>query len=198
MFTGLIQEVGFIKSSKALGKGLELDIATSVAFAKTIAIGDSIAVNGACMTATKKTSRSFTIQLLEESLKKTNLSQVKKGAHVNLESSLRLGDKLGGHFVTGHVDEMGRLISLNNEGKFAVLKMGYSKKYEKNLIPKGSISIDGISLTLVDITSTFFTCHIIPHTIQNTILQHKKAGDKINLEYDMLGKFVLNLSYTKK
>ena len=190
MFTGLIKDVGRISDITDLGNGKEAIIECSNEFSTDIAIGDSISINGVCSTAISKTPTSFTVQFLEETLNKTTMGSITSNTKVNLEPCLTLQTKLGGHLVSGHVDDKGTIQSINNDGEWAIISIEYNTRFAPFLIPKGSIAIDGISLTVVDLTNTTFTCHLIPHTLSHTNLHTKSPGDHINLEFDQVGKYL--------
>ena len=191
MFTGLIKEVGHIKHIEPLGNGKEATIQCSHEFSTDLAIGDSISINGVCSTVTQKTATSFTVQFLEETLKKTTMGAIQETEKVNLEPCLTLQTKLGGHLVSGHVDDTGTIQTIDNDGQWAVITIEYNETFAPFLIPKGSIAMDGISLTVVDLSNTTFSCHLIPHTLANTNLHAKQPGDKINLEFDQVGKYLV-------
>lgn len=190
MFTGLITATGTVSNITQLGKGLEVDISCNNAFSSDISIGDSINVNGVCSTAISKTDSSFKVQYLEETLNKTTMSLIKEKDIVNLEPCLTLQTKLGGHLVSGHIDDTGTISSFEKDGQWAVIKIDYNQQFAPFIIPKGSIAIDGISLTVVDAEISRLSCHLIPHTQENTSLKTKKSGDKINLEFDQIGKYL--------
>lgn len=197
MFTGIIQEIGLIKSIKPLAKGKEVIVSASQVL-PSLKLGDSIAINGACSTAIAITSSSFTVQFLEETLKKTTFSSLKVTQKVNLELSLTPSTHMGGHFVSGHVDDVGKLLKLEKKSPWGLIQIEFKPQFRPYLISKGSITIDGISLTVVDITESTFTCHLIPHTLANTNLSEKRAGDGVNLEYDMIGKYLYNFVVLKQ
>ena len=163
MFTGLIKEIGVIKSINSLGNGNEVTIQCSNAFTTDTTIGDSISINGVCSTVINKTDITFTVQFLEETLKKTTMSTIQTNDKVNLEPCLTLQTKLGGHLVSGHVDGRGCIQSITNDGEWTVITIEYNEEFAPLLIPKGSIALDGISLTIVNLSNTSFSCHIIPH-----------------------------------
>jgi riboflavin synthase len=192
MFTGLIQHQGTIKQLDPYFGGLVATFSAPEALLKDLEDGDSISVNGVCSTAVAVCDSQFSVDYLEETLKKTSFSEAKLGDTVNLEASATLATKLGGHLVSGHVDEKGRILSFEKNGPWSIITVAYSPQFRPYLIPKGSITIDGISLTLVDISDTGFTCHIIPHTLSHTNLSQKAQGDGVNLEYDMVGKYLYN------
>ena len=192
MFTGLIQAKASIKSIAKKGSGKEMVIHIPAQLFDEIQIGDSISISGVCSTATmlNNENQTITIDYLEETLNKTTLGQVKEGDAVNIELCLTPTTKMGGHIVSGHVDEVGQIQSFDKDGEWGVLTIKFSKENSPYLIPKGSIAIDGISLTVVDISETTFSVHLIPHTIESTTLKTKKANDLVNLEYDQYGKYV--------
>ena len=189
MFTGLIQSLGQIQAIDTLGNGLEIQIQGPFPF--EIQQGDSISVNGVCSTALNPSAEQFSVQYLPETLSKTNLSDVKVADSVNLEPSLRLNDRLGGHIVSGHVDCEGAISEIKSDGPFSEFTIQFPPEWYANIIPKGSIAIDGISLTIVEAGSSQLSCHIIPETLKKTTLGFKKVGDSVNLEFDMLGKYYL-------
>ena len=188
MFTGLIQDIGEVPSVECNGKR----IAVSFDLQKfpDIALGDSVAVNGVCSTVTDLSDGQFYVDYLEETLKKTTMGELKLGDKLNLEPSLRASDRLGGHMVTGHVDYRGRIDSVSFDGKTWVYEFSYDPQFKPYIISKGSIAVDGISLTVVDPVENRFSCHIIQHTGEETSLTLKKAGMMVNLEYDMTAKYL--------
>ncbi len=189
MFTGIIQELGSVVSVKSLGNGQEVTLSASTVLA-SLRLGDSISINGVCSTAIAFLDNSFTVQFLEETLKKSTFSNLFVGQKLNLELSLTPSTSMGGHFVSGHVDSVGTLVALDRQDPFGIVRIVYDPEWGHLLIPKGSITIDGISLTLVEVEETTFTCHLIPHTLDNTVLSVKKVGDQVNLEFDMIGKYL--------
>jgi riboflavin synthase len=194
MFTGIIQNTGQIQTISALGNGLRLTIHAPDTIIQELQEGDSIAVNGICSTAHTITPVSFDIDYLNETLQKTTIGSQPLNTNLNLELSLTPASRMGGHWVTGHVDETGILTTLKLDPPFGIITVSYSPQFRPFLIPKGSITIDGIALTLVDITDAHFTCHIIPHTIANTNLATMAPNTPVNLEYDILGKYIYNFS----
>lgn len=190
MFTGLIEELGEIVSIKKGPKSAVLNIACEIA--ESIKIGESVAVNGVCLTAVKTSKNYFSAEVMDETLKKTILGNLKSGSLVNLERALRLSDRLDGHLVSGHIDGLGIIESVTQNDIANVFKILTSEEIMYFLVPKGSIAIDGISLTLVDIGEDFFTVSLIPHTSKMTTLGFKNKGDTVNLEVDMLAKYVKN------
>ena len=155
-----------------------------------ISIGDSVCVNGVCSTVTKMTATSVFFDYMEETLKKSNFDKLSVDDHVNLELSLTPSTKMGGHFVTGHIDCVGTISQFDIKDPWAILKIQFPDSFAPYIIPKGSVAIDGISLTVVDAGKNELSCHLIPHTLQETILSDKKVGDSVNLEFDMIGKYL--------
>lgn len=188
MFTGLIEELGKINSIRKGTSSAVLDI--SAEMASEIKIGESIAVNGVCLTAITTSNTSFQAEVMEETLQKTNLGDLKPGSGVNLERALQIGNRLDGHLVSGHVDGTGVIESISTKDIAKVIKISAGDDILRYLIPKGSIAIDGISLTLIEIEDNYFTVSLIPHTRKMTTLGIKKIGDTVNLEIDTLAKYV--------
>lgn len=191
MFTGLIKEVGKIKEIRPNSSGAEFVI-YAPKLASEIQIDDSVATNGVCLTATEVYSDSFKIQAVHVTLKKSNLGSLKVGSNVNLELALRPMDRLGGHFVQGHVNGIATLKNSIQKGDNWEISFTSSKSLFKYMINEGSIAIDGISLTLAKVTDHDFTVSIIPHTYDNTNLSQKKVGDTVNIEVDMMAKYLEN------
>jgi riboflavin synthase len=190
MFTGLIAELGEAVSLKRQSKGAVLEVKAS-GTASGAAIGDSIAISGACLTVTGIKDAAMSFDLSDETLQSTTLGSLKPGDRVNLESSLRTDSKLGGHFVTGHVDAVGKIRSKKKEGETFNVEIEAPPEVMDFLVEKGSVAVDGISLTVVDVLSDSFTVVIIPHTAEVTTIGFKGPGDVVNLEADILGKYVL-------
>jgi riboflavin synthase len=189
MFTGLVEELGVVQSVKAAGPGVRL-VVKSTAVAKNAAVGDSIAVSGCCLTVVKKEKGLLTFEVGEESLGRTNFSRLKAGSRVNLECSLEVGDRLGGHYVTGHIDGTGTLIRRRDDGKWSTLTFSTSQWMARHMASKGSIAVDGVSLTLVQVGADRFSVAVIPHTQDKTTLGKLAVGDLVNLETDLLAKYV--------
>lgn len=158
-------------------------------------VGDSIAVNGVCLTATEVTPPFFYADVMPETLRKTNLYQLRPGDKVNLERALTAGGRLGGHIVTGHVDGTGIILAEKKEGIALIKKISAPPEVGDFLIEKGSVAVDGISLTVVEVTGNAFTVSLVSHTVRNTTLGFKKKGDTVNLEADILGKYIYKLFY---
>lgn len=191
MFTGLIQDLGKIEKISALDNGARWVISCPEAFLSDCNLGDSICVNGVCSTITEQQKDYFTVDYLPETLRKTTFKSLNIGDTLNLEQSLTLSTKLGGHIVSGHIDETCKVLDIRKGDPFWEIDIEINPKNAQNLVEKGSIAIDGISLTVGGLNSQEFSCFIIPHTIEHTNLQYKTPGDHVNIEYDMLGKYVL-------
>lgn len=189
MFTGIVEELGKVYDLKILPDSAQLTLEGSKVLEET-QIGDSIAVNGVCLTVVKMQGNLFTVDVMAETLNKTNLKECSKGTHVNLERALQLSTRLGGHLVSGHVDGVGTIRKITPVGIARVFELKAPSALIKYILPKGSIAIDGISLTVVDVFPDGFTVSLIPHTRQETTLGFKGIGDVVNLETDMIGKYV--------
>jgi len=189
MFTGIVKELGKIQSIKKSSNSCIFKI-VALNTTKDIQEGDSIAINGVCLTVAKLQGNIFEVDVMPETLRKTNLGLLKTGAMVNVESALRLSDRLGGHVVSGHVDGIGKIISKKREGNAINFKIKTSSKITSYFVPKGSVAIDGISLTVIDVSKDLFTVAIIPHTAKMTTLGFKKQGTTVNIEIDLMGKYV--------
>lgn len=185
MFTGIIEEIGEISSITK--STITIKSKTVLEDAK---LGDSIAVNGVCLTIVNLKKDEFTANVSEETFKITNFSELKAGCLVNLERALTLGTRLGGHIVTGHIDTVGEIISIVDKNEFYDLSIKFDKSFENYVVKKGSITIDGISLTIADINNNIVSVAIIPHTFNNTILKTLKSKDSVNIEFDILAKYV--------
>ncbi|HSH93711.1 MAG TPA: riboflavin synthase [Roseimicrobium sp.] len=201
MFTGIVEETGMVRGIKPTGKSIELTVAARVC-ARGLKLGDSIAVNGCCLTAVKMSgrgaARSIRFDLLQETWDRTNLSHVSVGSLVNLERALPADGRLGGHFVTGHVDGVGKIVRWERSGKDHLLDIRPPKELLRQMVFKGSIAVDGISLTVAAVDRTTFRIWIIPHTLEVTNLRNHKVGAMVNLETDLLGKYVERILDTRK
>ncbi|CUT03391.1 riboflavin synthase [Candidatus Kryptobacter tengchongensis] len=189
MFTGIIEEVGKVKSVVQKGKARVFAI-SSEKLLNDIKIGDSVAVNGVCLTVFEKLNEYFKVEAVEETIKKTNLGNLKTGDRVNLELSLKLGDRLGGHIVLGHVDTTGVIENILKLKNSWIFEIKFPSEFRKYIIPKGSIAVDGISLTIAEVDDGKFKVSIIPFTWENTNLKFKRSGDRVNLEFDFFGKYI--------
>ncbi len=192
MFTGIIEEMGVVKSVEETSSGKQFIISASEVLSD-LKIGDSIAVNGVCLTAIEITKSSFKLDLVHETLNKSNLGELNKNSHVNLERAMRLSDRLGGHILQGHVETTGVILNIQPEGDSSVMTIGIDPKWIRYCIPKGSIAIDGVSLTVANMTNNFIEIALIPHTLEVTNLGQKTKGDSINIETDIIGKYVERL-----
>lgn len=193
MFTGLIEEIGKVKGIRQHGEVMLMTISASNIL-QDAAIGDSISVNGVCLTVTAYSQREFTADVMPETFRKSSLSTLRNGQTVNLERAMLAGGRFGGHIVQGHVDSTGKIIARYEDGNAIVFEIELSiRSGMKYMIPKGSITIDGISLTIVDTTDTTVKVSIIPHTLAQTALQHRQVGDQVNIEADIIGKYVEHL-----
>jgi len=192
MFTGIVEETGTITSIKKNGDGLDFIIEAKKVIRK-LDTDNSISVNGVCLTVVEKTKTNFRIQAVHETLLKTNLGLQKKNSKVNLERSVRLNDRLGGHLVQGHIDCVGKVKKIVKLESSWLYTISYQKKYAKYLIPVGSICVDGTSLTTARLSNESFTVAIIPYTYENTIFQNYSEGKIVNLEFDVIGKYIESL-----
>lgn len=195
MFTGLVEEVGAIRSvDKARGKiCIESGFVTSDAKGKALAIGDSIAVNGACLTVVDFFSSGFTADVMPETFRRTGLGELSKGCPVNLERAMAADGRFGGHIVSGHIDGCGKILQIEEEGNAVLITISAGDGILRQVAEKGSIAIDGISLTVAEVTGQDFTVSLIPHTVKMTNLRSRKVGDMVNLETDVLAKYVERL-----
>ena len=189
MFTGLIEEVGTVIAVRASGHATELQIAAPET-AKNVDTGESIAVNGCCLTLTSRRSDCLTFDLLEETIARTNLHNLQQNSPVNLERALRADGRVGGHFVQGHVDCVSPIVIFDKKGADFRLEVELPHKFAHYVASKGSIAINGISLTIAEVLSNSFVTWIIPYTKRHTNLDGAKAGDLVNLEFDILAKYV--------
>lgn len=189
MFTGIIEETGIIKNFEKLSTGARLSVECSKIL-DDIKIGDSICVNGVCQTVTEYGKNSFSVMLSNETLSITNFNRVKSGEIVNLERALTLNSRLGGHVVSGHVDCAGKLFNIEKLSDFYNLSFEIPYQSSKYIVYKGSIAVNGISLTVAEINNNIFSVAIIPHTYQNTNLKELKIGDYVNIETDILSKYI--------
>lgn len=192
MFTGLIEDVGKILRIAPRRSGMELSISCGLP-TEEIKPGDSIAVDGACLTVTSIQGQGFSVDVSSETLQRTTLGKKRAGGRVNLERALRLGDRLGGHLVSGHIDGIAVLSAREQTGEFIRLVFSAPEQLLKYIIEKGSVAIDGISLTVNTVTGGVFSVMIIPHTLEKTTLTGKGPGDQVNIENDLIGKYVEKL-----
>jgi riboflavin synthase len=193
MFTGIVEETGIIKRIEPSAQSIRLAVLSRLC-ARGAKVGDSLAVNGCCLTAVKVLPRAGSklveFDLLRETWNRTNLQAVRVGAAVNLERSLRANDRLGGHFVTGHIDGTGQIIQWEKVGSDWVLRVKANPDIMRYIVFKGAVAVDGISLTVAEVSRRAFRIWIIPHTFEVTALRERKTGDLVNIEADLLGKYV--------
>lgn len=190
MFTGIVQETGTITEIKSLnGGGQETTIACS--FAETCHVDESIAINGACHTVTRFDKETFTVQSVEETLRKTSIGTLSEGEKINLERAMTLDQGIEGHMVQGHVDTVGEIVNMEKEETGWLLTVSFPKEFENMIVGRGSITMEGISLTIAREEGNEFVVAIIPYTWEHTNLQYKKVGSKVNLEFDVIGKYVI-------
>lgn len=194
MFTGIIEGLGNIvsfdkKTNNHSAAKMKINIGKA---AKGLKIGDSVAINGVCLTAVNISKGITEFEMVGETIKKTNLGSLERGDKVNIERSLKIGERLEGHFVLGHVDGIGIISKIEKQSNQIQIWITLPKELSKHVIKKGSITVDGISLTVVDVLKNQFSVSIIPHTMQITNLSYKKVGDKVNIETDILGKYILS------
>ena len=189
MFTGLVEALGTVRASHPDGPGRLLEIAEP-RIAVELSLGESVAVNGVCLTVVELAAETFRFQAGPETLSLTNLGALQVGDKVNLERSLKVGDRLGGHIVQGHVDGLGRIEKRVREGDWEMISFSCPAELTAQMVRKGSIAVDGISLTLIEVTKTGFSVALIPHTLAVTTLGFKQPGATVNLETDLFAKYV--------
>lgn len=195
MFTGLVQAKTRILSIVPEGSGCRLVLqrpadTAECSFRDRVSMGASIAINGCCLTVVQYDDTHWAFEAGAETLARTNLGRLRPGHEVNIETSLRMGDPLGGHWVTGHIDGLGTLIERANDGKWSTYRFQVPPALARQMASKGSVAVDGVSLTLVEVTSDQFTVALIPHTLEVTTLGSRNPGDSVNLETDVLAKYV--------
>lgn len=189
MFTGLVEEKGLLKSKLPTGEGFQFIIEANKIM-PGLQIGNSVAINGCCLTVVKIEDNTFSVDLIEETLNKTNLGLLKPGMKVNLERPLLADERLGGHFVLGHIDTVGKIEDIKELSNSHWMTISYPDNFKQYLIYVGSVAIDGVSMTVAELKDNKFSVGIIPHTWQETIFADKIIGDTVNLEFDVLGKYV--------
>jgi riboflavin synthase len=189
MFTGLVEDVGRVESLIIDKQSAVLTVQSGLP-ARAIALGASIAVNGACLTVVQKSKKTFAFDVSPETLERTSLATIKPGTLLNLERSMRLADRLGGHLVTGHIDGVGIVHSIEKKGDFTFFSFGIAHRLGSLLVSKGSVAVDGISLTVNGCSLREFSVAIIPFTLQHTNLRVRRVGDRVNIETDLIGKYV--------
>jgi riboflavin synthase len=190
MFTGLVEQMGEVRSIKPDGTGGHDLLIAAGGLADESRLGESIAVNGACLTVVGRDDGVLGFQAGPETLRRTNLGELTVGDRVNLERAVRLSDRLGGHLVQGHVDGVGRIAERSQQGEWETVWFTCPRELTVQMVSKGSIAVDGVSLTLVDVAADRFSVALIPHTLANTTLGFKKLGNTVNLETDLIAKYV--------
>lgn len=196
MFTGLVEEKGILIEKIPTGEGFQFEIRAEKVM-EDLMIGSSIAVNGCCLTVVKRTENTFSVDTIEETLHKTNLGILKQGDKVNLERPVKADARLGGHFVLGHIDTTGRIEDVKELSNSHWMTISFPEQFRHYLIYVGSIAIDGVSMTVAELKDNTFSVGIIPHTWKETIFSEKKIGDTVNLEFDVLGKYVERIMTNK-
>lgn len=200
MFTGIIEEIGIIQSIKKNNKSSVLSIQGKKIF-EDIHIGDSISVNGVCLTVTTFSNKTFTADVMNETLSRSSLGSLKNGSYVNLERAMSSSGRFGGHIVSGHIDGTGRIIKIKRDDNAIWYTIIVEDSLIRYIVEKGSVAIDGISLTIANVNESSFSVSIIPHTSQETTLSHRLVGDIVNIENDVIGKYVeklINFEKNKK
>src|SRR5438132_1433082 len=189
MFTGLVETLGIVRRIDTDAHGRRLTI-EAPAIAAESAVGQSVAINGVCLTVVAHDKQTFTFEAGPETLRRTNLGELTVGERVNLERALRLSDRLGGHVVQGHVDGLGRILERTKQGEWELLWFSSPPELAEQMVSKGSIAVDGVSLTVVDVAADRFSAALIPHTLANTTLGFKRPGASVNLETDLFAKYI--------
>ena len=193
MFSGIVEEIGRILDIEVLSKSKSFKILCSRVL-EDCAIGDSISVNGVCLTVTEKNDDNFSVDVINETLKCTSLNGLQEGSRVNLERALAYNDRISGHLVQGHVDGVAKVHSINQTNQWTEIELLINLEHRKYCIHKGSIAIDGVSLTIAEITETGIKVALIPHTLENTILSDYEENKEVNIELDMVGKYIESFS----
>jgi riboflavin synthase len=193
MFTGIVEEMGRVTGREERG-GLIVMTVEAPTISSGLGIGASIAISGVCLTVTHLDGKCFRMDVSNETARRTNLGRVEVGGRVNLELPLRVNDQLGGHIVQGHVDEVGTILSSEQQGGDRIMRIGYPRDSDPYVVEKGSIAVDGVSLTIAACDRGWFEVMLIPHTLAVTTLGEKGPGDEVNLEYDILAKHLVRLA----
>jgi riboflavin synthase len=197
MFTGIVEEVGTVKSVRSAGSSLQLSILAHVVVHDT-KLGDSISVNGVCLTVTNIQGNVVDFDVVPETFRTSSLSALQMNHHVNLERAMAAGGRFGGHIVSGHVDTTGTILALRKEDNAVIIETSLDEgHYLRYMVPRGSVTLDGVSLTINHVTERSFTVSIIPHTFSNTALQSKSVGQRLNIEVDVIAKYVERLLHAK-
>ena len=196
MFTGIIKELGIVRRFDRTGPSYRLEVEAKETAGEAV-IGGSISINGVCLTVVGKKERVMSFDVMEETVNHSTLDNLKKGDRVNLEGALKSGEEIGGHFVLGHVDCTGRITNITRHGGESSMEIEFHEGYGKLVVDRGSISIDGISLTVGEAERNRFKVYIIPHTLEVTSLGLKRIGDMVNLEFDIIGKYLARFDTLK-
>lgn len=189
MFTGIVTNLGVVKKARRSGAGLELEV-EAASIARELEVGDSVAINGVCQTATRASRRRFVTEAMEETLAVTTLGSLQRGSAVNLELPARLTDRIGGHLVQGHVDGPARVVRIEESQGATRAWLSPGSEALRYIVPRGSATIDGVSLTVVEVGRTSFQVALIPHTLEATTLKDLTVGSQVNLEVDIIAKYV--------
>lgn len=189
MFTGIIEDIGSVETVQSGVNSAELRINSKV-IPQDLKTGDSVSINGVCLTVTAYDTRGFSVEAVPETMSRSNLGNLHAGSPVNLERALRVGDRMGGHMMSGHVDSKGIIQAVDQEENAVWYTITLANDFIRYLIPKGSVGIDGISLTVVEVSEDSFTVSVIPHTLRETTLAYRKKGDEVNIECDMTAKYI--------
>lgn len=192
MFTGLIEEVGIIKSIQPIGSGKKITVQGEKIF-DDLKIDDSVAMNGVCQTVINRTNNTFDVIAIEETLRKTTLGNYNAGKKINLERAAKVGDRIGGHIVQGHVDCTGNILTIQSETAGKLIWVSFPKEFKKYIVKIGSICINGVSLTVAKLEDLKFMTAVIPHTWAMTTFNELSIGDEVNLEFDIIGKYIENM-----
>tara|TARA_Y100001970_G_C14157165_1_gene816251 strand:- start:708 stop:1301 length:594 start_codon:yes stop_codon:yes gene_type:complete len=197
MFSGIIEEVGVVKKIEDYSSSKKFTISCKNLL-DDASLGDSVSVNGACLTITQMRSNEFDVDIVKETLDRTNLKHISEDSNVNLERAMKYNQRVGGHLVQGHIDGLGKVVEINQTEEWTEMKFELDSFCRKYCIFKGSIAIDGVSLTIAEITPEGVKVALIPHTLSNTILSEYKTQQSVNIETDMVGKFIENFSGTNR
>jgi riboflavin synthase len=193
MFTGIIAAIGQVESVQPKGGDLKLQIATGKLDLADVKLGDSVALNGVCLTVVEMKAASLSFDVSKESLQRTSLNKISTGSEVNLEKAMAVGDRLGGHIVSGHVDGLGKVVSLQASARSVQFRFETPAELMRYIVEKGLICIDGISLTVNKVGDNWFEVNIIPHTMQETIISNYQSGSQVNLEVDIIARYLERL-----
>ncbi|MBI3591803.1 MAG: riboflavin synthase [Candidatus Melainabacteria bacterium] len=197
MFSGIVEEIGTVLKIESRSGIQELMVSCSKVL-NDLEAGDSVAIDGCCQTITEIAKSSFKVQAMHETLQKTNFQKLKEGSRVNLEAPLKAGDKISGHFVSGHIDGTGKIIDTSSFDENKIVQVQFSNELCNYIAPKGSITVNGVSLTVIDLKNKHFTFTLIPYTRDNTNLGLIKIGDLVNLEIDLISRYLVNYFENKK